>query len=108
MSFSPSDRYRDGSVYLPIAMPRWHWKSCSGNLIELLRDGLCLDISVLPAMVVKFDGFVKSPEAALRCILRRCSVPKVRFTPQDLRALSANFLQSRPKTDFLRGHQVCS
>jgi hypothetical protein len=24
---------------------------------------------------VKFDGFVKSPSAALRCILRRCGVP---------------------------------
>jgi hypothetical protein len=31
--------------------------------------------------------------------------PKVRFTPQDLRALPANFLQSRPKIDFLREHQ---
>jgi hypothetical protein len=24
---------------------------------------------------IKFDGFVKSPSAALRCILRRCGVP---------------------------------
>jgi hypothetical protein len=31
--------------------------------------------------------------------------PKVRLTPQDLRALPANFLQSRLKIDFLRGHQ---
>jgi hypothetical protein len=31
--------------------------------------------------------------------------PKVRFTPQDLRALPANFLQSRLKIDFLRSHQ---
>jgi hypothetical protein len=31
---------------------------------------------------------------------------KVRLTPQDLRALPANFLQSRPKIDFLQGHQV--
>jgi hypothetical protein len=30
--------------------------------------------------------------------------PKVRFIPQDLRALPANFLQSRLKIDFLRGH----
>ena len=27
------------------------------------------------------DDFVKSPHAVLRCILRRCSVRKVRFTP---------------------------
>jgi hypothetical protein len=54
---------------------------------------------------INFDGFVKSPQAALRCILRRCSVRQVRFTPQDLRALPANFLRSRPKIDFLRGHQ---
>jgi hypothetical protein len=33
------------------------------------------------------DGFVKSPSAVLRCILRHCSVRKVRFIPQDLRAL---------------------
>jgi hypothetical protein len=32
--------------------------------------------------------------------------PKVRFIPQDLRALPANFLQSRLKIDFLRGHQL--
>jgi hypothetical protein len=31
--------------------------------------------------------------------------PKVRLTPQDLPALSAAFLQSRPNFDFLRGHQ---
>jgi hypothetical protein len=35
----------------------------------------------------KFDGFVKSPSAVLRCIFRRCDVPYVRLTPQDLRAL---------------------
>jgi hypothetical protein len=33
------------------------------------------------------DGFAKSPSAALRFIFRRCDVPKVRLTPQDLRAL---------------------
>jgi hypothetical protein len=32
--------------------------------------------------------------------------PKVRFIPQDLRALPANFLQSRLKIDFLRGHHI--
>jgi hypothetical protein len=55
---------------------------------------------------IKIDDFVKSPHAALRCILRRCSVRQVRFTPQDLRALPANFLQSRPKIDFLRSRQA--
>jgi hypothetical protein len=51
------------------------------------------------------DDFVKSPHAALRRILRHCSVRQVRFIPQDLRALPANFLRSRPKIDFLRGHE---
>jgi hypothetical protein len=41
-----------------------------------------------------FDDFGKSPDTALRCILRHCGVPVVRLIPQDLRALSANFLQS--------------
>jgi hypothetical protein len=30
---------------------------------------------------MNFDGFVKSPHAALRRILRHCSVPQVRFIP---------------------------
>jgi hypothetical protein len=34
--------------------------------------------------------------------------PKVRLTPQGLRALPANFLQSRLKIDFLREHQTYS
>jgi hypothetical protein len=38
-----------------------------------------------------------------RRILRHCSVPQVRFIPQDLRALPANILRSRLKIDFLRG-----
>jgi hypothetical protein len=33
------------------------------------------------------DDFAKNPFAVLRCILRHCSVRKVRFIPQDLRAL---------------------
>jgi hypothetical protein len=53
----------------------------------------------------KTDDFVKSPHAALRRILRHCSVPQVRFIPQDLRALPANILRSRLKIDFLRWHQ---
>jgi hypothetical protein len=36
------------------------------------------------------DGFAKSPDAALRCILRHCGVRQVRLIPQDLRALPAN------------------
>ena len=52
------------------------------------------------------DGFVKSPQAALCRILRHCSVRQVRFIPQDLRALPANILCSRPKIDFLQGHQL--
>jgi hypothetical protein len=40
--------------------------------------------------VVNLDGFVKSPDAALRGILRHCGVRKVRLIPHDLRALPAN------------------
>jgi hypothetical protein len=46
---------------------------------------------------IVLDGFVKSPDAALRCILRHCGVHQVRLIPQDLRALPAIFLRSRPK-----------
>jgi hypothetical protein len=35
------------------------------------------------------DGVVKSPDAALRCILRHCGVRQVRLV-QDLRTLPAN------------------
>jgi hypothetical protein len=42
---------------------------------------------------VIIDGFVKSPHAALCRILRHCSVRQVRFIPQDLHALPANFLR---------------
>ena len=38
----------------------------------------------------KFNGFVKSPDAALRCILRHCGVRQVRFIPKYLRALPAD------------------
>jgi hypothetical protein len=50
------------------------------------------------------DGFSKSPISALSFILRRCGVLVVRLTPQDLRALPANFLQSRLILDFLQNH----
>ena len=36
------------------------------------RRPIYLRNNILPII----DGFVKSPDAALRCILRRCSVPK--------------------------------
>jgi len=38
----------------------------------------------------KFDGFAKSPDAALRSILRPCGVRQVRLSPQALRALPAD------------------
>jgi len=34
-----------------------------------------------------FDGFVKSPSAALRFIFRHCDPPEADLIPQDLRAL---------------------
>jgi hypothetical protein len=39
---------------------------------------------------IKFAGFVKSPDAALRCILRHCGVRRVRLMTQDLHALPAD------------------
>ena len=59
-----------------------------------------------PPLQYNHDGFVKSPDASLHFILRHCGVRKVRLFPQDLRALPANFLQSRPIFDFLRLHQL--
>jgi len=52
------------------------------------------------------DDYIKNPDAALCCILRRCGVRKVRLTPQDLHALPADFLRSRPHFDFLRVRQI--
>jgi hypothetical protein len=58
-------------------------------------------IAIIPGAVsVKDESFVKSPDAALRCILRHCGVLTVRLTPQALRALPANFFQSRLNFDF--------
>ncbi len=48
-------------------------------------------------MNIYLDDFVKSPDAALRCIHRHCGVRKVRLIPRDLRALPSSFLRSRPK-----------
>jgi len=47
---------------------------------------------MLPDPLVKmfYDGIAKSPDAALRCILRHCGVRQVRLIPQDLRALPAD------------------
>jgi hypothetical protein len=58
-----------------------------------------------PDLSRKIDDLVKNPHAALRRILRHCSVPQVRFIPQYLRALPANILRSRPKFNFLRDLQ---
>jgi len=37
-----------------------------------------------------YDGFVKSSDAVLRCILHHCGVRQVRLILHDLRALPAN------------------
>jgi hypothetical protein len=42
----------------------------------------------------------ESPDAALRCILRRCDVPVVRLAPQDLRAVPAGFYRDRQAGSF--------
>jgi len=41
------------------------------------------------------DDFLKSPDAALRCILCHCGVRQVRLIPQALRALPAE-LSTKP------------
>jgi hypothetical protein len=46
---------------------------------------------------VNNDDFVKSPDAALRCILRHCGVRQVRLFPQELRALPAELFTKPPK-----------
>jgi hypothetical protein len=43
---------------------------------------------------LKIDTLVKSPDAALRFILRHCGVQQVRLISSDLRALPANFLRA--------------
>jgi hypothetical protein len=40
----------------------------------------------------RFDGFVKSPHAALRRILRHCSAPQVRFIPCGFARLACEHL----------------
>jgi hypothetical protein len=59
----------------------------------------------IPSDPGNLDGFVKSPDAALRCIPRHCGVRQARLIPQDLRALPADFLQSHLNFDFCRVHQ---
>jgi hypothetical protein len=44
---------------------------------------------ILSSLDENSDGFVKSPNTALRFILRHCGVRKVRLIPHDLRALPA-------------------
>ena len=48
-----------------------------------------------------FDGFVKSPNSALRYTLRCFMVRKVQIITQDLRALNLNFYTLPSKSDFL-------
>jgi len=50
----------------------------------------------LPKAEVNNDGFVKSPDAALRRILRHCSVRQVRLISQGLRALPAKLFTKPP------------
>ncbi len=51
------------------------------------------------------DGFVKNPDVALHPSSLRRTQKYVVFLA-DLRALFSNFLQSRPKFDFLREHHA--
>jgi hypothetical protein len=51
---------------------------------------------------LKADALVKSPDAALRCILSHCGVQQVRLIPSDLHALPANFLRVRSENRLFR------
>ncbi|MEI6315816.1 MAG: hypothetical protein WCO89_13165 [Syntrophus sp. (in: bacteria)] len=46
------------------------------------------------------DDFLKSPDAALRCILRPCGVRQVRLSPQYLRVLPADLFKKPSMVAF--------
>jgi hypothetical protein len=48
------------------------------------------------------DGFVKSPNSLLRCILRFFMVRYVQIITQDLRALNLELFSLPSEIDFLR------
>jgi hypothetical protein len=64
-----------------------------------------LDASMF-SVLRKFDGFVKSPTSALRCIPRHCDVRQVRLIPRNLRALNLKLFTLPSNFDFLRVYQV--
>jgi len=51
---------------------------------------------------LKNDGFLKSPNSALRCIPRHGDVLYVRLIPRNLRALNLDLFTLPSKSDFLR------
>ncbi|MCX5907012.1 MAG: hypothetical protein NTY64_07445 [Deltaproteobacteria bacterium] len=62
--------------------------------------------------IIKIDGFVKSPSAALPCILRRCGVPGkdatlLRFCAPGPAKRGRAFYFAIPFDGFLRDHQNC-
>ncbi|MCX5907630.1 MAG: hypothetical protein NTY64_10690 [Deltaproteobacteria bacterium] len=63
----------------------------------------------LQATGLKFYGFVKSPSAALPCILRRCGVlPSTPHSSGIVRLASGAFYFAIHSDDFLRDHQISS
>ncbi|MCX5908842.1 MAG: hypothetical protein NTY64_17120 [Deltaproteobacteria bacterium] len=55
----------------------------------------------------KFDGFVKSPSAALPCILRRCGVlPSTPHSSGIVRLASGSFYFAIHSDGFLRDHLI--
>ncbi len=63
----------------------------------LLNDEAERFCRLAAAARIKLDDFVKSPDAALRCILRHCGVRQVRLIPQDLRTLPAELFTQPSK-----------
>ncbi|MCX5905683.1 MAG: hypothetical protein NTY64_00430 [Deltaproteobacteria bacterium] len=59
------------------------------------------------SLVGKFDGFVKSPSAALPCILRRCGVlPSTPRSSGIVRLASGAFYFAIHSDGFLRDRQI--
>jgi len=57
----------------PVADPIQNHTAIAG--FYRLCDGIGI-IDIDKCIAVKYDNFVKCPDAALRCVLRRCGVPK--------------------------------
>ncbi|MCX5908948.1 MAG: hypothetical protein NTY64_17675 [Deltaproteobacteria bacterium] len=66
----------------------------------------CFYFPTIPGSII--DGFVKSPSAALHCILRRCGVlPSTLHSSGIVRLTSGAFYFAIHSDGFLRDHHYC-